>query len=104
LCDTLALPEFIFVSSVTISTVTFFVCLCAEPLPPGEYQKKTGKQKTRSCVLLFRRKTAVKLKDEARTQSGPGRGCTAWEAALQSQLKYPNSDHAEDADLGDAIT
>ncbi|XP_027645751.1 uncharacterized protein C7orf57 homolog [Falco peregrinus] len=35
-----------------------------EPLPLGEHQKKTGKQKTRS-VLLFRRKTAIKLWDEA---------------------------------------
>uniref|UniRef100_A0A8C0G587 Chromosome 7 open reading frame 57 n=1 Tax=Bubo bubo TaxID=30461 RepID=A0A8C0G587_BUBBB len=60
-CDTLGLLEFIFVFSINISTI-FFVRVCAEPLPPGEYQKKTGKQKTGSCVLLFRRKTAVKLK------------------------------------------
>lgn len=38
--DTSPLSEFIFVSSINVSTVTFFF-LCAKPLPPREYQKKT---------------------------------------------------------------
>lgn len=32
------------------------------------------------------------------------RGCITWETTLQSQLKYPNSDRADDASLGGAMT
>lgn len=44
------------------------------------------KQRTRSCVVLFRRKNVIRLRGEARSQSGSEGECITLEATLQVNL------------------